>query len=157
VTFTRTLPAGQLTNDVIQFTITASDTSVTPNLVSAPEFTTVTVKPTVDTITATGEYRTGKQRLIINATSSVVSPTVVLKLQPYLTTSGTIFTPTAAQATLTNNGGGLYILTLVGAPRPACRLPLNGTFATPCTQTPLDVKSSLGGDSGPFALTRIRQ
>lgn len=156
VTFTApTLPPGQTVPDVLNFSIVATDTSVTPNLVSATEFTTVTVNPTVvaDTITIqSAEYRKTKQRLIINATSLPIG-TQVLTLQPYLTTAGTIFNPGAA-GVFTNNGAGLYILTLVGAPRPACNS--NGNFSTPCTLAPLDVKSSQGGDSGFFALTKIR-
>ena len=44
----------------------------------------------------------------------------------------------------TNNGGGLYSLTLNGVPEPA--IP---------AATPLDVKSNLTGDSGFFALTKV--
>ena len=45
----------------------------------------------------------------------------------------------------TNNGGGLYTLTLVGAPEPA--IP---------PATPLVVESNLGGVSPPHGLDRIR-
>jgi hypothetical protein len=143
---------------VISVTITATDTFVTPNLTSAPEFTTVTVTPPADTITITSvEYRIGKQRLIINATSNVVSPTDVLTLQPYLTRTGTIFTPSGTTGVFTNNGGGLYILTLVGAQPPACRTTAT-PYATPCTilPPPIVVKSSLGG-TGTSEVTKIRQ
>ncbi|HEX6829368.1 MAG TPA: hypothetical protein VF104_10360, partial [Burkholderiales bacterium] len=144
------LPLGQVTPDVIRLTLTATDVSVTPNLTSAPESTFVNVTPIPDTITITSaEYRTGlKQRLIINATSSVVSPNVVLRLQPYLTTAGTLYDPcppSGVGCAFQNTGGGLYIITVVGAPEPA--IP---------PATPLDVKSNLQGDSGSFALTLIR-
>ena len=88
---------------------------------SAPEFTTVTVNPLPDSVTITAaEYRISKQRLILNATSSVISPAVVLKLAPYVTTLGTTFDPCASLGcTFTNNGGGLYLLDIVGAPEPA--------------------------------------
>lgn len=170
VKFTVTLPTAplQTTPDVLSFTITATDVSVNPNLVSASEFTTVTVNPAPDTILITSaEDRTGKQRVIINATSSVISPNLVLKLQPYLCEGGVTACPGNGTAgpgsydpcagvgcTLTNNGGGLYVGTFVGAPKPACKL--GGTYATPCTQKPIDVKSNIGGDSGFSALTRIR-
>jgi hypothetical protein len=146
-----------VTPSVVQLTITARNTAP---LTSAPEFTSVTVNPLPDVVAITSaEYRTGKQRLIINATSSVVSPNVALKLQPYLTTTGTIYNPDPAAGGLgnvfTNTGGGLYLLDISGAPRPACGNAAG--YQTPCPSTPLDVKSNLNGDSGPFALTRIRQ
>jgi hypothetical protein len=127
---------------------------------SAADHTTVTVNPQVDSIAVTSaEYRTGIQRLIINATSSVISPNVILKLQPYLTEANTTYNPDPAAGgggnTFTNTGAGLYTLTLVGAPRPACNL--GGAYATPCAQRPIVVTSNLGGTSGPTALTRIRQ
>ncbi|HEX7287607.1 MAG TPA: hypothetical protein VF532_15570 [Candidatus Angelobacter sp.] len=152
-----TLPVGQVTPAVITLTITARNTAP---LNSAPITTTVTVNPLPDVIAITSaEYRTGKQRLIINATSSVVSPNVVLKLQPYLTATGTIYNPDPAAGGLgnvfTNTGGGLYLLDISGAPRPACGNAAG--YQTPCPSTPLDVKSNLNGDSGPFGLTRIRQ
>lgn len=165
VTFTApTLPVGQVTPTVANLTITARNTA---GVVSAPEFTSVTVNPLPDVVAIPAggaEYRTGKQRLVINATSSVVSPNVVLTLQPYAcetpTPAGTppcpsgTFDPATLGATFTNNGGGLYLITLVGAPAPRC----NGAapYATPCTATPLVVKSNLGGVSQPHALDRIR-
>jgi len=135
-----TLPFGQTLPSVVNLSIVATNTAGVP---SAAEFTSVTINPLPDAVVITSaEYRTGKQRLIINATSSVVSPNVVLTLQPYVTVSGTTFTPTA---TLTNNGGGLYTLTLVGVPEPAVP-----------PAAPLQVTSNLGGASPFTALTRIR-
>jgi hypothetical protein len=137
-----TLPVGQPAA-VVNLTITATNAGATS---SAPEFTTVTVNPLADAVAlTTAEYRTSKQRLDLTATSSVVSPGVVLTLQPYVTATGTTFDPTALGSVLTNNGNGLYTLTLVGAPEPA--LP---------PARPLVVKSSLGGASPPTGLTRIR-
>jgi len=50
--------------------------------------------------------------------SSVVSPNVVLTLQPYVTKSGATFDPSTLGAIFANTGGGNYTLTLVGAPEP---------------------------------------
>jgi hypothetical protein len=157
LTFTApTLPVGQVTPSVIQLTITDRNTAP---LSSAPEFTSVTVNPLPDLITVTAaEYRIGKQRLILTATSSVNSANVVLKLQPYLTATGTIYNPDPAAGGAGNTftlAAGVYTLDVVGAPKPACNA--NGNFATPCGQSPLDVRSNLNGDSGPVALTKIRQ
>jgi len=147
------LPAGQTTSSVITLAITAK-TATGP--VSATEVTTVSIKPLPDAITGVAsEYRTSKQRLVITANSSVVSPNVTLTLQPYLTTAGTTFDPATLGNSFANNGGGLYTLTLVGAPTPACNP--GGAFATPCSASPLDIRSNLGGDSGPQALQKIRQ
>jgi hypothetical protein len=104
------------------------------------------VLPIPDTIGITlAEYRTGTSRLTINAISSVNSPNVVLKLQPYRTAAGTMFDPTNLGNTFTNTGGGTYSLILVGAPEPDI----------PPAQ-PLVVVSNHGGVSAPTALTRIR-
>jgi len=161
------LPAAQVTPTVINLTITARNTA---NSISAPEATTITVNPLPDAVAITAtEYRTGKQRLVINASSSVVSPNVILTLQPYAcqTVAGQptcpptgVYNPDPAAGgvgnVLTNNGGGLYIGTLVGAPAPACNLP-NGAFATPCTAAPLQVKSNHNGLSPFHGLDKIRQ
>jgi len=89
------------------------------------------------------QYRTGKQRLIITATSSVIGPNVILTLQPYLTTTGTNFDPARLGNTLANGLNGIYTLTLVGAPQPAA-----GQVLT--------VKSNLGGVSPAHALDLVR-
>jgi len=159
-----TLPAAQVTPTVINLTITARNTA---NSISAPEATTITVNPLPDSVLITAtEFRTGKQRLVINASSSVVSPNVILTLQPYAcevpSPAGQapcpngIFNPASLGNTFTNNGGGLYILTLVGAPAPACQNP-NGTFATVCPAAPLQVKSNHNGTSPFHGLDKIRQ
>jgi hypothetical protein len=138
------LPIGQVTSTSVTLTITAQNSA---GVTSAPVTATVTVKPLPDAVLiSTTEYRTSKQRLIVNATSSVVSPNVVLTLQPYVTISGTTFDPSLLGNVFTNNGGGLYILTLVGAPEPAVP-----------PATPLVVISNLGGQSPPHGLDKIRQ
>jgi immunoglobulin I-set domain protein len=154
--FTETLALGAPAV-TLNFNVVATNTA---GVSSVPVATQVTVNPQPDAITiASAEYRTGLQRLIVNANSSVISPNVILKLQPYLTEAGTTYNPDPAAGgggnVLTNNGGGLYIITLVGVPRPACNL--GGTYATPCAQRPIVVTSNLGGASAPSALTRIRQ
>jgi hypothetical protein len=155
-TFLETLALGQ-TSVTFNFSIVATNTA---GVSSAPDLTSVTVNPQPDGVAITSaEYRTGLQRLIINATSTVISPNVNLTLQPYAIEGGGTYNPDPAAGGVgnhfTNNGGGLYLITLVGAPRPACRNAL--PYATPCTARPIIVFSSLGGTSGPNALTRIRQ
>lgn len=140
ISFTHILPINQITSDVLSYQVTATD----GGKVSAPVTATLTVTPLPDSIAiTTAEYRTGKQRLDLTVTSSIVNPNLVLTLQPYVTTTGTTFDPTALGATLTNTGGGTYTLTLVGAPQP-------GSGAV------LLVKSGIGGQSLKTALTRIR-
>ncbi|MBZ5490875.1 MAG: hypothetical protein LAO76_08090 [Acidobacteriia bacterium] len=150
------LPLGQVTTSVVNLTITATNTA---NLVSAPEFTSVTVTPLPDLITPTSaQYRVNNKRLIITANSSVVSPNVNLFLQSYVTTTGTTYNPDPAAGgagnLFTNNGAGAYTITLNGVPEPACGNPAGNT--TPCPTKSLDVKSNLNGDSGGFALTKIQ-
>ena len=136
LTFTApTLPATQVTSTVIQLTITATNTG---GAISAPEFTTVTVNPLPDALTiTTAQYRIGKQRLDLTVTSNnaAVGAALIVKLQPYLTTTGTTFDPATLGNTLTF-AGGVYTLTLVGAPEPA--IP---------PAKPIIVKDNLGGSS----------
>jgi hypothetical protein len=143
--FTRSVPIGQITNDVLSFSVVAnSPAGVTPAVSSNAVTTTVTVKPQpdVDTIT-TAVYRTSKSRLDLTATSSVVNPGLTLTLQPYLTITGTTFDPTGLGSVLTNTGGGNYTMTLVGAPQPAAG-------------AQLVVTSNIGGASPKTALTLLR-
>ncbi|HEY6908410.1 MAG TPA: hypothetical protein VI356_03505 [Myxococcales bacterium] len=144
VTFTApTLPLGQVNPTTVTVSVTATNTG---NATSAPATTVVTIKPLPDAVTVqTAQYRISKQRLDLTASSSVVSPNVVLTLNPYLTTQGTTFDPTALGATFTNTGAGAYTLTLVGAPEPA--LP---------PATPIVAHSNLGGVSQPIGIT-VRQ
>jgi len=141
VTFTApTLAAGTINPAVITLTITATNTG---GAVSAPATTTVTVKPLPDNISVTtAQFRLAQTRLSLTVTSTVVSPSVVLTLQPYLTTTGSTFDPANLGNVLTNTGGGTYTLTLVGAPEPA---------VSPAK--PIVVKSNLGGTSLPTAIT----
>src|SRR4051812_14508893 len=69
----------------------------------------------------------------------VISPNVVLALQPYLTVTGATYDP--SWVSFTNTGGGQYTLTLVGVPEPAVP-----------PATPIQVRSNLGGVSPPFGL-----
>jgi hypothetical protein len=136
-----TLALGRVTPAVVTLTITTTNAA---GRVSAPVSTTVTVKPLPDIVTITNAtYRIGQQRLVLTATSSVISPNVVLTLRPYITRTGTLFTP--PNGTFTNGGGGLYTITLVGVPEPAVPPDL-----------PLTVRSNLGGLSAPHGLDRIQ-
>ena len=119
VTFTApALPVGA-TSSVVNLSVIATNTG---NANSAPALTTVTIKPAPDVVAITAaQYRTSRVRLDLTATSTVVSPNVVLKLQPYLTVTGATFDPTALGNTFTNTGGGICTLTLVGAPEPPFR------------------------------------
>jgi len=56
--------------------------------------------------------------------------------------TGTTFDPTTLGGTVTNTGGRIYTLTLVGPPEPAID-----------PAKPIQVKSSLGGVSPPTAIT----
>ena len=157
VTFTAAfLPIGQVLSSVINITVTATNSLGVPSL---PMFATVSIDPLPDLVTVqSATYVVASKRLIINATSTVVNPNVVLTLQPFLTTTGTTYNPDPAAGGVgnkfTNNGGGLYSLTINGVPEPACGNPAGNR--TPCPTKPLDVKSNLNGDSGFFALTTIR-
>jgi hypothetical protein len=133
--FSLTLPPAQ-PQVVLWFTLTVTNSLCVS---SAPDVTTVTVQPIPDTITITlVEYRAGKQRLTVNATSSVVSPNLDLTLQPYTSTSGA----TVAGGAMTNLGAGNYQIVLVGVPQP------NATGVT--------VTSNLGGNRT-SPITRLRQ
>jgi hypothetical protein len=139
-------------------TLSLTATNTAP-LTSAAVTVTVTINPPPvgDTVLITAaEYRTGKQRLIITATSNVAG--VTLKLQPYLTTTGAIYNPAPSAGGLGDTftfAAGVFTLDITGAPAPACGNAAG--YQTPCPSKPLDVLSSGGGDSLPFALTRIRQ
>jgi hypothetical protein len=157
VSFTApTLPANQTTTSTVTVSVTATNTA---GAQSAPGSVTVTIKPLTDAVAITNvDYRTGKQRLTITATSSS-DPNATLTLNPYLTQNGTTFNPATIGNVFTNLGAGAgYQIILVGAPAPACNPPNpGGALATPCSQTPLTVKSNLGGVSPPHAIDRIRQ
>lgn len=136
--------------------LTATNTAL---LTSAAVNVNVTINPPPvgDTVLITAaEYRTSKQRLIITATSNVAG--VTLKLQPYITTTGVVYNPAPSAGGLGDTftfAAGVFTLDITGAPAPACGNAAG--YQTPCPSKPLDVLSSGGGDSLPFALTRIRQ
>jgi len=135
-----TLPIGQVTPVVITLKVVATNTGKQS---SAPGVTTVTVNPLPDVLLITvAEYRVGLQRLIVNVTASVDSPNIVVKLAPYLTTTGTVFNPAELGDTFTYGVGGLYVLTLVGAPEPAL-----------APATPITVTDNLGAFTPPTAIT----
>jgi hypothetical protein len=142
IRFAHALATNKVSDDVLAFTVVATDTVT--RMASQPVTATVTFTPLPDTDTITvAEYRTLKQRLDVTAVSSVVNPNVVLTLQPYTTTGGAVFDPATVGNALTNNGAGNYTITLVGVPQP-------GPAAT------LVVKSNIGGSSAPTALTKLR-
>lgn len=115
------------------------------NVPSAPGASTACagIDTNIAIVAGSTEYRIGKQRLVINATDTV--PGATLTLMPYKTATGTTFDPAALGNTFTL-AGGLYTLTLVGAPEPAVP-----------PATPLVVHSSSGGCTQPFSIDRIRQ
>jgi hypothetical protein len=142
VSFAVALAAGA-SPTVLRFQIVATDTA---GVSSAPDTTTVTVTPPADTVQITNaEYRADKGRLTLTATSSVISPSIDLTLQPYVTASGTTFDPAAVGSTFTNNLNGTYTLTVQPVPQPK---------APPVT--PLTARSSAGGVSPPHGLDRLR-
>lgn len=156
-TFTLILPTGSVTPITLNFSVIAKTNK---GGTSAPSTVSVTVLPPPDTVAVTAAIFKIKDRLVINATSSIVSTAITLKLDPYVTTDGTTFDPTsligsAPDNGFANQGAGLYILTLIGAPAPACGNP-NGTYALPCPATPITVRSNIGGVSPASALTRIQ-
>ena len=93
---------------------------------------------------------------MITATSTDLT-VASMRLQPYQTETGTIFDPTSLGANLTVSlvAPGSFTITLVGAPPPACNL--GGTYATPCAQAPITVKSlnAAGAIIGPASPTEL--
>jgi hypothetical protein len=156
----------QFTAPSVATTLTFSVSATDNNGTTAPAVTTVTVNPTVfvNIGITTAQYRTSKARFDFTATYAgpgVNTPSTVLKLMPYVTTSGTTYDPSVLNAVFTAAGGGVYNLTLVGAPTPACNP--GGAFATPCSAKPLVVQAfdattnAVLGTSNATALTNIRQ
>lgn len=125
------IPPGPTAVD-LAFTLTVRNTGGASTTVG----TVVPVNPSSDAVTITAvEYRTGKQRLTINATDTLISPTLVLTAYPPV--DGTAnWTPTTMQ----NLGGGLYQLVLVGVQQPSS----------------VTVKSALGA-TATSTVTRLRQ
>lgn len=157
-----TFPTDPARPGTYTWTVTATNANGTSSPVTASVTTTTSV-PTDVTLTPV-EYRIGKQRLVITATlTAPADPNVTsMRLQPYLTETGTTFDPATLGANLSVSlvAPGQFTITLVGAPKPACNL--GGNYATPCAQRPITVKAlnSAGtaiGTSAPTALDRIRQ
>src|SRR5689334_11890936 len=166
-------PSGP-TSATVSFNAPAAPVSVTLTIrainsggvTSAPITTTVTVTD-VFSITA-AEYRTNKQRLIVNVTDNTIDPTIQIFLQPYrcenaaapcVQTAPGVWTydPDPAHGGVgnlfTGGAGGLYLIDVVGAPAPACSL--NGNYRTPCSVVSIGARSSKGGVAS-SVLTRIR-
>jgi hypothetical protein len=138
-----TAPSVTVGAPTVTLAVTARNTG---GATSAPATATITLRPIPDLVTVTSvEYRLQKQRLIIQATTSSVDPTVQLFLNPYVTTTGFTFNPDPLGSGPFVDVGGILTLTLVGAPQPA---------APPAT--PITVRSSQGGLSAPSAVTKLR-
>ncbi|MGZ7105362.1 MAG: hypothetical protein ACXVKC_08005 [Candidatus Angelobacter sp.] len=164
--FTYTLPIGAPAA-TLNFSIVATNTA---GASSAAEFTSVTVNPLPDSLSITNaEYRTAKQRLIVNVTDATVNPAINVFLNPYRCevnsppctpqANGTwMYNPDPAAGGVGNvftfAPGGLYTIDVTGAPKPACNL--GGTYATPCGVASINVRSSQGGTAS-SVLTKIRQ
>jgi hypothetical protein len=166
-------PSGP-TSATISFNAPATPTSVSLTIaainsggvVSAPITSTVSITD-VFSITA-AEYRTNKQRLIVNVTDNTIDPTIQIFLQPYRcetaaapcvqTAPGVwMYNPDPAAGGIgnlfTGGAGGLYIIDVVGAPAPACNL--GGQYRTPCGVVSISAQSSKGGVAS-SVVTRIR-
>ncbi|HEU5414582.1 MAG TPA: hypothetical protein VFW31_12525 [Candidatus Angelobacter sp.] len=166
-------PSGP-TSATVSFNAPATPVSVTLTItainaggvVSAPITTTITVTD-VFSITA-AEYRTNKQRLIVNVTDNTIDPTIQIFLLPYrcenaaapcVQTAPGVWTydPDPAHGGIgnlfTGGAGGLYLIDVVGAPAPACNL--NANYKTPCSVVSISAQSSKGGTAS-SVLTRIR-
>jgi hypothetical protein len=141
------------------FSVRATNANGTSPATSVTITATASV-PTTITFGGTLEYRIAKQRLVMTATSTNPAITSMV-LQPYLTEAGTVFDPATLGANLTVSlvTPGSFTITAVGAPKPACNL--GGTYATPCSKTPITVKGFVNGvltdTSAPSAMDRIRQ
>jgi len=154
-TFTSTLrftPSGPGT---YVYSVSATNVGGTSNPVSV----TIVVTPTVTTniVITPAEYRIGKQRLVLTATTTDPAVTSMV-LHPYKLDNGTTFDPTPLGASFTNTGGGVWTLTIVGAQPPACNNN-PALYVTPCSQKPLLVTSTSpagNGTSPQTALDRIR-
>lgn len=166
-------PSGP-TSATVSFNAPATPASVTlaitainsGGVLSTLVTTTITVTD-VFSITA-AEYRSNKQRLIVNVTDNTIDPTIQIFLQPYRcenaaapcvqTAPGVwMYDPDPAHGGVgnlfTGGAGGLYLIDVVGAPAPACKL--GGAYSTPCNVVSISAVSSKGGTAS-SALTRIR-
>jgi hypothetical protein len=163
LSFTVTLPLGSASTTILL----QAEAVNSLGIAATPDITTVTIIPQADTLSITSVvFRTGKQRMDINVTSNVVSPTDNVFLDPYVCEGGALACPPLGTYNpdpsvggvgnlFTNNGNGLYVISLVGAPKPVCNN--GGLYATPCSFAPIIVRSSFGGVSLPSPVTKIRQ
>jgi len=167
--------SGATTSATISFNAPAAPTSVTLNITvtnSAGLSTTITTTVTVTDVFAitAAEYRSNKQRLIVNVTDQTIDPTIQIFLQPYRCETNLapcvpvapgspvwMYNPDPAAGGLgnlfTGGAGGLYVFDISGVPPPACNL--GGQYRTPCGTVSISVVSSKGG-SASSVLTRIR-
>jgi hypothetical protein len=147
---------------ILTFAVTATDVNGT----SAQATTNVSVSPTIplNIVVTTAQYRISKARLDFTVTYTgpgANTAATVLKLMPYVTTSGTTYDPAVQSAVFTAAGGNVYNLTLIGSPTPACNP--GGAFATPCSANPIVVEAfdattnAVQGTSVATKLTNIRQ
>jgi hypothetical protein len=135
VTFTTPVIIGPGPSAVLTFQLVVTNAN---GVSSPPAFMTVTVYPVVrDTVTITlVEYRTGKQRLIVNAVTDASPPGVaVLTAQPF-DANGNAQGP----AQVMTFSLGIYAIDVVGAVLP----------------TTVQVRSNYGG-SASSPVTRLRQ
>lgn len=131
-------------NTVAPLTLTFNVVATSAGGSSPPAQLLVTVNPTPDTLLLVTEYRTGKQRLIISAASTNLSPNLQVTLLPYRTTLGSTFDPALLGAVFSNTGGGVHTITIVGALQPA---------AGPVLQA----KTNAGGLSALTPVQRLRE
>ena len=152
LSFTPIIPLGGVSATIFVQVVATNSAGIS----SAPDPTSITVLPPTGTVSITAaEYRIGKQRLIVNVSDTDF--TSIIKLKPYITATGTTFDPCASiGCTFTNNGAGLYIIDVVGAPAPACGN-VTGAYATPCTIPSVAVIDTSDGATASSVLTRIRQ
>lgn len=123
---------------------TFSVTATNANGVSSPTTVTITVTAgKVTNITLTTLYRMSKQRAIFTATAPL--DVTAITLQPYMLENGTMFNPASlGAASFTNAGGGLWNLTVVGSPPPACNVGGPYVAGTVCTRKTF-IATSTGG------------
>ena len=166
-------PSGP-TSAAVSFNAPATPVSVTLTITainsggvaSLPITTTVNVTD-VFSITA-AEYRSNKQRLIVNVTDNTIDPTIQIFLQPYrcevaaapcVQTAPGVWTYNPDPAAggvgnlFTGGAGGLYLIDVVGVPAPACNL--GGLYKPPCGVVSISALSSKGGVAS-SVVTRIR-
>jgi hypothetical protein len=179
-------PAGVVQGNLCVTQISATSARISFNAPAAPSTVTLTIRainsvgvtsaPVNTTVTLTdifnitaAEYRTGKQRFIVNVTELTLDPTIQIFLQPYQcevnaapcvqTAPGIwMYNPDPAVGGVgnlfTGGAGGLYLIDVSGAPAPACNH--GGLYQTPCGLVSVSARSSKGGVAT-SVVTKIRQ